>query len=221
MSGECENYKELVQEVKELLDYHYKCQLEMEATEESIPERQQIIAMLADLLETVHGFEGIPARIESLRNINSENLKKSRTSIHCAKCDTERSVTILGEEPDEEHGWQCDHVKCTHCGWEFRNPMPNNWPDRLQFFDHLLEEMEKTREDGSTVTEQFNAAELVKAMRRNTEKFKKELARHEQQIELISVIRNKAAQAMVKMRDFLLFEKINGMTWRDPGSFLE
>jgi hypothetical protein len=50
--------------------------------------------------------------------------------------------------------------------------MPNNWDERIKFFDSLISALSEVREDGSTLSEQINTNEDAVAMVEGYKKLK-------------------------------------------------
>lgn len=211
----------LITEVQELITYHLKGQQDLSINEGITPEREQIIEMLTGLQETIAGFSEISEKIKEQEERDKNLLMNSRLFTSCPFCEEEKPVIILREEKQETEGWMCDVVVCQSCHNEFVNPMPNNWNDRFRFFDSIIQTMEKTREDGTSLMENFQAEDLVASMKKTTARFRKAFEQERKRYEILKIAEAKAIQSLVKIRDFLLLEKINGMTWQPPETFVE
>ena len=70
-------------------------------------------------------------------------LKKERSKAHCIQCKKMVSVTIIGEAPTGELNLKRDKVKCSVCGDEFINFLPNNKDDQYIMAVELVKRIPK------------------------------------------------------------------------------
>lgn len=213
-------FSPISQEVLDLLDYHKRCHIDKAASGRSDPDMKEIIEHLDALKQGV--FNNAKSRknyADKQKEIESD-LLESRKMAECPDCETVRSVAIIGEEKNESLNVMCDIVVCLECKCEFRNPNPNNFHDRLIYYDRIIttftkaikvdKNLKKNKKALSEITSLVEDCQKFVDVQLNVEHAEKELLESIHELEKIEN----------SLYEYLLMSKINGMRWNDLQKFV-
>ncbi len=144
-----------------------------------------------------------------------ERLQEGRENIYCPYCKIKWKVKILKEAINTLHGWGYDFVECSGCKKQFPNMIPNNWKDRKNFFQFMLERYTTVGEDGLTDAEKSGdlekAKEYIQGFKKSLNAFKKADAAAKDLI-----IKNEEAyRAREVLRDHFLSLKLSLGNWKN------
>jgi hypothetical protein len=150
-----EYYTPLCIEVLKLIEghRHYVLTQKREDRVDAVAEKR--LALLARVEDEVLDCARVRKRIADIERKERKEFFKNRIKVYCDDCDRERPVEIIGEYRNKEIDVLCDLVRCTVCGHEIRNFLPNNRPDMQKFYEYI--------EEQSTILFRENKARLKKA----------------------------------------------------------
>lgn len=219
MNSLSDYYSDTDRELLELLKYHQKHLNEMEKAGVADADKEEKFKLLGEFREVVNTRAQQRKDMEEDARKEHEDLMKERMEADCEQCAALRPVQILREEKHLELGFRCDVVKCSVCRAEFLNYMPNNWDDRMQFFDVLIADLSKAGDDGKTLAEQGNVREENAAMIEGFRKLKNvQLEVDKRRSEYEAKVKA-ADKAIEGARDYLLMTKMNKGSWGAPPAF--
>lgn len=128
----------LTRETLELIKYHKRRIMDLEQSGFADPEAKQKLKFLDEFQENIHFYlDGIKA-IKDSEIEKQAKLLKFRKIAECEVCNAMQPVTIVREEKNEKLNVMCDIVVCDVCKTEFLNIMPNNFHDRIIFYEYLI-----------------------------------------------------------------------------------
>lgn len=203
MKGEKDFYLPTDHEILELVQFHEDALFYAEKTGKEDPEREQKIAMLGNFKTLIQ--DRVKQRMDAYLHDQEQERKlfEERSFVDCDTCQAPQHVKILGEERHPVFDTMNDLVECTVCSTHFFNDMPNNWDDRIKYFDFLTKHLIEGKGDDNfmPLEERMAAvAQMKKVSVEHTKVLETERAKTE--------AHQKAEQALIGIRDYLLQTKL-------------
>jgi hypothetical protein len=219
MEGLSAYYDDLSREFLDLLDYHKKCLLYLEESGKHDPERRKKLEIFDQLRELVYKRARERKKTIEREKAKQDKLMKDRMHAICHNCHADRPVEITGEEEEELFGFLCDTVKCTACGSEFTNSLPNNWEDRIAYYNCMMEIMLNAKKLKIKGLKSTMSKKEINETLENIRKFADAQKLADELEKVSSEAEQKSEEIFISMYNKLLLAKIKGITWNDFRSF--
>lgn len=202
-------FTETDRELLELSHYHKKKIESLKEKGNIHPDDEKILLILKDIPDLVKNHAQGKFDYETHQSGLENDLMKSRLIAECPKCKKDRAVIIKSETTNQNYGWKCDRVECTKCKKQFINMIPNNWNDRVKFYDNFIIELLEIRSSGKSIAEQLPGEINMQSEINHVKNLKK--AHHEAEyfIEDLKAKMNTFDKSIEQFRDYLLLAKIN------------
>lgn len=152
-SNETGNYSELDVEILNLIKFHEQLMLHAEQEGTPDPEREARRDAFNKFKIQVHNMAAMRREKAVAEWDVEEKLQEERIKVKCATCNKEQLVYIIDEHRHQALGSMHDVVQCRVCETIFLNVMPNNWPDRTLYYNHMIEFLSKRRNPKETKLE--------------------------------------------------------------------
>jgi hypothetical protein len=214
-------YTTVDKEVLKLLTYFRKTIDKEFGNDTENPERVIRIFTLTLAHFQLVGCSNTRKELSVLDSIEKSLLKKERSKTHCNQCKKMVSVTVMGEAPTGELNLKRDKAKCSVCGDEFFNFLPNNKDDQYIMAVELVKRIprfikkEEKNPHGKALVE-MGKSQLI-AMKNLIEGitlYRKELKKN-------TAYLLEYERSINEIHDFLVESKKNGMYWPDFLSLLQ
>lgn len=215
MNSLSENIPPLARETLELIEYHKNSIRDNQQSGHVDEEASQKIIMLDKLKDIVHRYISQRQNIINKEKEIEADLLKSRKLAECPECEDVHPVIIIGEEKNEELDVLCDVVICTKCRTEYRNGTPNNWHDRLIYYEFIIDsftELIDAENKRSKNTTDFKELIALIDHCKNFRDIQIEVERSEEELRKAFEELQKTIQDTY---DYLMMAKLNGMRWDD------
>lgn len=147
------NYSELDVEILRLIKYHEQLMLHAEQEGTPDPEREARRDAFNKFKIHVHKMADMRREKVVAEWDVEEKLQEERIKLKCATCNKEQLVYIIDEHRHQTLGSMHDVVQCRVCESIFLNVMPNNWPDRTLYYNHMIDFLSKRRNPKETKIE--------------------------------------------------------------------
>lgn len=203
------------QQMYDLIDYHINLIHYRENLGHHDIEYVEKIEMLEKFRESVKESCNTRISIKEKENENEAELLATRTLTYCLDCEKEVSVTIIREEFTEDLNVMCDVVKCGLCGSEFVNPIPNNWHDRIIFYEFFIDQMKKSFERKKKKSKNSDLPKEILSVIEFYENFKEAQLKVEKSEEDLRLALKNLDEINESAYEYLLMVKLNGMGWND------
>jgi hypothetical protein len=216
MENLTEFYTDTDNALLELIDYHKHIIREAEKSGNADPDDKERLVLFDGFVDLVHNRAMQRKERHESEMQENINFMQGRLIADCEQCGGLRPVAIVGEEIHDTLGFICDVVVCSECGSEFLNPLPNNWDDRLKYYDHFIQVLLTVNDNGTTIAESIHQPEAIAAMLEQFKKFKEahlEEVRSKRELEMNE---EKAEESLKVIYDYLLIAKLNQSNYNTP-----
>ncbi len=152
---------------------------------------------------------------EDVANDDKARLKKLY-HVECTHCFHPNATRPMGEKLNEK-GWRYYHFKCTKCGEEFMDAIPNKDEDALAYFEDFIQQANIVMEDGRTYKEHHGIADAVMLDFKEKAIAKKaRLKTVKEALEGMQEIEDKQKEDIVEGIGFMTLQKISVESGNQP-----
>src|SRR5438105_10236706 len=211
-------YTDVDREALDVATFHKKNILQAHAENIFVHDDELWLKFMDHIPKMVAAHAEARSKYEYQLKREEENNMKHRQAAECPQCKKVRKVKIKSETRNELFGWRLDVVQCSVCRKTFTNMLPNNWDERIKFYENLYLKLFEVMEDGRTMAEIMKENSALDAGE-GYDKFKELKESNNRLQKIIADLKadlDKKNISIESARDFLLLTKLRGRNLEIP-----